>query len=147
MASKATLEKAMRNEVLSVISQALSEHFDVDVEAGSASTLIIPVLDAERNEKFAKITVQIPRGTRNGEGGYIPYDGYAEIESYKQDMALKEEEKRAKAEIAAREKAEKERKRAAKKTIKELNEKGLKKMIEEADTDDHNQFLPSEVAI
>ena len=82
---KQMLDDDIRYEVMDVIKKALSEHFDTDVMAVSASDVVIPVLDAESNEKWAKINISVPRGTRNGHGGYIPYDGYAQAEAYKID--------------------------------------------------------------
>lgn len=131
--NKASLEDAVRDEVFEVIVKALSEHFDTDVLFVSKSAIMMPCVDPERNERFAKITVTIPRGTRNGEGGYTPYNGYDEAKAYQFNVELKAEEKRIKAENRAKEQERKDRKREAKKLEKELNEKGLKKVIEEAD--------------
>ena len=149
--TQAALETAIRNDVLAVITAALSEHYDADVMDVSASELAMPVVDAEGNEKFALIKVSIPRGSRNGDGGYDAYDGYAAhddweiVKADKADKAAKRKEK------AEREAAEKERKRAAKKTIKKLNTEGLQAMIHapnpEEETDDNNQFLPHEVTV
>lgn len=108
MASKASLETALRNEILQVISDALEAHFDVNAIVVGSGELSIPVVDAEGNEKYPKIKVSIPRGTRNGEGGYIPYDGYEAAKEYKEEKESKAQE------------------RAVKKAMKEA-EKGKKK--------------------
>jgi len=108
MASKASLENALRSEVIEVISKALSDHFDADIIVVGSGEISIPVTDAEGNEKYPKIKVSIPRGTRNGEGGYIPYDGYEVAEAYKEEKESKAQE------------------RAVKKAMKEA-EKGKKK--------------------
>ena len=108
MASKASLETAIRNDLLNAITEMLSKKLDTDVMPVSASELAIPVVDAEGNEKFALVKVSIPRGTRNGEGGYIPYDGYDAAEAYKEEKESKAQE------------------RAVKKAMKEA-EKGKKK--------------------
>jgi len=149
--TQAALETAIRNDVLAVLTTALSEHYDADVMDVSASELAMPVVDAEGNEKFALIKVSIPRGSRNGDGGYDAYDGYAahdEWELVKADKADKAAKRKEKAE---REAAEKERKRTAKKTIKKLNTEGLQAMIHAPDPDDEkdddNQFLPHEVTV
>ena len=44
----------------------------------SASEYAVPCLDEEKNEKFVLIKVSIPRGTRNGKGGYDEYNAYEE---------------------------------------------------------------------
>ena len=101
MASKASLENALRAEILEVITNALSEHFDADIITVGSGEISLPLTDAEGNEKYPKIKVSIPRGTRNGEGGYIPYDGYEAAQAY-------EEEKESKAQERAVKKAMKE---------------------------------------
>ena len=146
--SKASLESAIRNDILSAITDFHFEKYDTDVMDVSASELVMPVVDAEGNEKFALIKVSIPRGSRNGDGGYDPYDGYAAHEDWelvKADKADKVAKRKEKAERAER---EKERKRAAKKVIKDLNTKGFKALVTEPqEQDDPNQFLPREVEV
>ena len=144
--SKAALETAIRNDILTAMTAFLSEHFEADVMDVSASELTMPVVDAEGNEKFALIKVSIPRGTRNGDGGYDAYDGYAAHEEWKLVKADKEAKRKEKAERAEK---EKERKRAAKQTIKKLNTVGFKALVSEPieDKDDDNQFLPHEVEV
>ena len=132
--SKASLETAIRNDILSFLTEQLSAHYDTDVMDVSASEITIPVVDAEGNEKFALIKVSIPRGTRSN-GTYEPYDGYAaheEWELIKADKADKEAARREKAERAEK---EKERKRAAKQTIKKLNTVGFKALVSEPITE------------
>lgn len=129
--SKAALETAIRNDILQAITELLQAKYETDVMPVSASELTIPVVDAEGNEKFALIKVSIPRGTRNGTGGYSAYDGYAEAEAYR----LEAEEKAAKkaASAAKKEAAEKLKaaKREAKKVVKQLNTEGLEAMKHE----------------
>ena len=112
MASKASLENALRTEVMDVIIKALCDHFDLDpttqIEVVGSGEIAIPVVDAEGNDKYPKIKVSIPRGTRNGEGGYIPYDGHEAAVAYKEEKESKAQE------------------RAVKKAMKEA-EKGKKK--------------------
>lgn len=132
--SKASLETAIRNDILSAITELLTKKFDTDVMPVSASELTIPVLDAEGNEKFALVKVSIPRGTRNGDGGYTAYDGYAAAEDYKAELADKAAKKAASAEKKANSEKEKERRAAARKVVKKLNTEGLDKMIHEDDT-------------
>ena len=133
--SKAALETAIRNDILAAMTAFLSEHFEADVMDVSASELTMPVVDAEGNEKFALIKVSIPRGTRNGDGGYDAYDGYAaheEWELVKADKADKEAKRKEKAERAEKERA---RKAEAKKTIKKLNTVGFKALVSEPITE------------
>lgn len=129
MASKASLETAIRNEILTFLTDNLSTHFDADVLDVSASELVMPVVDAEGNEKFALIKVSIPRGTRNGDGGYTPYDGYAAHEDWELVKADKADKVKARQEKAERAEKEKARKTAAKKVIKDLNTVGFNTLI------------------
>lgn len=87
--SKAEMETKARNDYLDFISTKLSEQYDADVLRVSASEIAIPYVDEEGNEKWALVKVSIPRGTRNGNGGYDGYDGYAAAEEYKFDMEEK----------------------------------------------------------
>ena len=52
MASKASLENALRNEILEVISKALSEYFDADIITVGSGEISLPLTDAEGNEKL-----------------------------------------------------------------------------------------------
>lgn len=133
--SKASLENALRAEAIQVIKEALSAHYDLDIDKQICITgsnkIAIPVVDADGNDKFVLIQVTVPRGARNSEGSYDEYDGYAAAEDYKLDCERSQAKKDA---SAARKEAEakaREAKREAKKTIKELNKKGLDKMIHE----------------
>ena len=129
--SKASMETAIRNKMLENIMKMIDSEYATDALPVSASEIAVPVVDEEGNEKFALIKVSIPRGTRNGDGGYTPYDGYAAAEDYKLDLEDKADKARAREEKKERAAKEKERKAAAKKVVKELNEKGLDKMIHE----------------
>ena len=150
---KAMLETAIRNDILSAVAAFLSEHYDSDVLDVSASELTMPVTDAEGNELFALIKVSIPRGTRNGAGGYTPYDGYAAHEEWELDKADKADKAAKRKEKNERAEKEKERKRAARKVVKDLNTVGFKALVAQAptaddeDTDDPNQYLPREVEV
>jgi hypothetical protein len=126
MASKATLENLLRNQYLSFISGAISQEMEIDALPVSASELAIPCLDEEGNEKFVLIKVSIPRGTRNGMGGYDPYDGYAANEAYLDEIASKAQEK------------------AVKRAMKEA-EKGKNKK-EEKDDSYADEYAPHELA-
>ena len=120
--SKAELETAIRNDILSKISEMLSEKLDTDVLPVSSSELAIPVLDEEGNEKYAVIKVSIPRGARNG-SGYDPYDGYAAAEVYKieqEKKAAKKVASAAKKEQAAKLREAKREARQVKKAVENL---------------------------
>ena len=114
MASKAKLENQLRSDITQIIIDALEAHYDVNCIVVGSGEISIPVLDAEGNEKYPKIKISIPRGTRNGEGGYIPYDGYEAAEEYKAEQESKAQE------------------RAVKKAMKEA-EKGKNKTDESAE--------------
>lgn len=133
--SKPSLETALRVEALQVIKEALSTHYDLDIEKQicvvSANELAIPVVDTEGNDKFVLIKVSIPRGTRNGAGSYDDYDGYAAAEDYKVGLEQRQAKKDATAAKKEAEAKAREAKRAAKQTIKKLNKNGLDKMIHE----------------
>ena len=108
------LNTALRNDVLRDIMEFVSQKYDVDVLSVSSSAITWPVVDAEGNGKFAKITVSIPRGTLNRKGGYNEYDGYAVAEEYKLDMEDKAAKKAASEAKKAAKIKEDEAKRAAK---------------------------------
>ena len=129
--SKAALETSIRNDILTALTAFLSEHFDTDVMDVSASELTMPVVDAEGNEKFALIKVSIPRGSRNGDGGYDPYDGYAAHEDWELEKADKADKAAKRKEKNERAEKEKERKRVARKVVKDLNTKGFKALVTE----------------
>ena len=126
--SKAALETAIRNDILSALVSFLSDKYETDVLDVSASELTMPVVDAEGNEKFALIKVSIPRGTR-ANGSYEPYDGYAAHEDWELEKADKADKAAARREKAERAEKEKERKREARKVVKELNTKGFKVLV------------------
>ena len=125
--TKAQLETAIRNDFLNAISTFISEDRETDVLPVSASELAIPCLDAEGNEKWVLVKVSIPRGTRNGEGGYDPYDGYSAAEMYQMEQKDKAAYKAEKEAIKQAKIAADEKKRAEKKALAEAN-KGLKEL-------------------
>ena len=111
MASKASLENALRKEIMDVVIAAISEHFDLDpetqIEFVNSGTITLPLVDAEGNDKWPTIKVAIPRGTRNGEGSYIPYDGHQEAQEYREDMESKAQERAVKKAMKEAEKSKK----------------------------------------
>ena len=122
--TKAQLETKLRSTYLDLVRQMVNEKVETDALTVSASELAIPCLDEEGNETWVLIKVSIPRGTRNGEGGYNPYNGYAIAEDYAIDLKEKAE-KKADAEAKKQAKIERDKKaRAEKKALAEAN-KGL----------------------
>lgn len=125
--TKAQLETKLRNECLKLLHETLDNAYGCDVLPVSASEIALPVTDAEGNEKWILIKVSIPRGTRNGQGGYDPYDGYEIAKEYVRDCAEKTQ-KKADAEAKKQAKIAKDEKaRAEKKALAEAN-KNLKEL-------------------
>jgi hypothetical protein len=125
--TKAQMENLIRNDFLALIAKAIEAEKETDALPVSANEIAVPCLDPEGNETWAIIKVSIPRGTRNGEGGYTPYDGYAAAEDYQIEQADKAE-KKAKAEEKKQAKIAKDKKaREEKKALAEAN-KGLKEL-------------------
>ena len=125
--TKAQMETAIRNDFLALIAQAITDTKETDALPVSASEIAVPCLDADGNETWALIKVSIPRGTRNGEGGYTPYDGYAAAEDYQIDLQERADKKAA-AEAKKQAKIAKDQaKRAEKAALAEAN-KGLKEL-------------------
>lgn len=127
--SKAALETEIRNDILSFLTESMSAYFDADVLDISASELVMPVVDAEGNEKYALIKVSIPRGSRDGNGGYNAYNGYAAHEEWEMEKADKADKEAKRKEKAERAEKEKERKREARKVVKKLNTVGFNTLI------------------
>lgn len=125
--NKAQLETALRNRYLNAIHELIEKTYETDALAISASEIAVPCLDDEGNEKWVLIKVSIPRGTRNGKGGYDPYDGYTIAADYKEDCEEKNAKKAAAEEKKAAKIARDEKKRAEKAALAEAN-KGLKEL-------------------
>lgn len=99
--SNKELDEGIRNEWLAKLKTWLDGlGLDVDIMQVKSNEIAIPVLDAERNDKFLVLTLKVPTGSRDdGEA----YDGYALAEQYAKSVA----EKEAKAKIEAEKKARK----------------------------------------
>jgi len=97
MSKKATND-ALRLMYTNNLMEALSAFGEEVLRVGS-NEIAIPVVDAEGEDSFVTFTVKVPTGSRDGDA----YDGY----SMAQDYAMRQEEKKAKAEKAAAEKARK----------------------------------------
>ena len=132
--SKASLETEVRNQVLQTIIDAVNPISDI--LPISASELALPIVDSEGNEKFAVIKVSIPRGERDGNGGYIPFDGYAAAEDWKLVLAERADKVAKRKEKAERAEKERARKAEARKTIKKLNTVGFKALVSKPITED-----------
>lgn len=151
--TKAQMETMIRNDFLALITQAITDTKETDALPVSASEIAVPCLDADGNETWALIKVSIPRGTRNGLGGYDPYDGYAAAEDYQIDLQEKADKKAA-AEAKKQAKIAKDQaKRAEKAALAEAN-KGLKELRKiklspkkEETEDEGPQYLDHEVTV
>ena len=151
--TKAQMETMIRNDFLALIAQAITDTKETDALPVSASEIAVPCLDANGNETWALIKVSIPRGTRNGQGGYDPYDGYAAAEDYQIDLQEKADKKAA-AEAKKQAKIAKDQaKRAEKAALAEAN-KGLKELRKiklspkkEETEDEGPQYLDHEVTV
>lgn len=93
MASKAQMENKLRSDMMNQIIKMVNDVYETDGLIVSASEIAIPVLDEEGNEKFILVKVSVPRGTRDGMGGYIPYDGYVAHDEYAEAVASKAQER------------------------------------------------------
>ena len=102
--SATALVNALREKQYTRIAELLTAEGE-EVLKTKGAQLVFPAVDAEGNDLFVRVTVEVPKGSRDG----TPYDGYAEAEAYKAEQAEKAEKK---AEVA-RKKAEKEAKKAA----------------------------------
>lgn len=111
MATKAQLETKLRVTFMEQVVQMVSKEYETDALSVSASEIAVPVLDEEGNEKFILVKVSIPRGQRDGEGGYIPYDGYEAHEAYVEEQASKAQEKAVKKAMKEAEKNKGKRKK------------------------------------
>lgn len=97
----------IRDAILAKIVSFIEEEYDTYAKAVNSGeyTFIIP--DEEGNKLFANVKVSIPRGTRNGEGGYIPYDGFQAAKEYKEDKESKAQERAIKRAMKEAEKGKK----------------------------------------
>ena len=118
-----------KNAVLDDVAKYLSEKYDTDVQRVSTSEVMMPAVDDDGNEFYYIIKISVPRGKRNGEGSYEPYNGYEAAQEYQELMEMKEEEKRTAAAAKADKEKQKQRKKEAKKIIKALNTEGFKALI------------------
>ena len=108
------LDEALRNKYLDLFIQFLTEQGE-EVLRVKSNEIAIPTLDEERNDKFVKIAVSVPTGSRDdGEA----FDGYGMATQYAEKVKADEEKAKAEAEKKAkkiaRDKAMREQKAKAK---------------------------------
>lgn len=134
--TKAALENALRSEIYEAVRDFLGQKYDVAIPQTGAGEFALPLLDAEGNERYVTVKIAIPRGTRTGNGGYTPYDGYKAAEDYEAECKEK----------AAKKAASEEKKKAAEKLREQKRAlRATKKAATETETDDSNQYLDREV--
>ena len=100
-----------RNAALAAIVEQLKNAGE-DVGYIASNKINYPVVDAEGNEGWLQIAVSVPLGANHGKE---PYDGYGERESYE----MRQKERAAKLEEAAKKKAAKIAAQKAAKAAKE----------------------------
>lgn len=84
---RSELNNRIRVKYMKKIAKALEEAGE-EVLQIATNSLAIPTLDSQRNEKWLKIVLSVPTGTRDGE----PFDGYAEKEDF--DFRRKKKKKK-----------------------------------------------------
>lgn len=84
---RSELNNKIRTKYMKKIAKVLEEAGE-EVLQIATNSLAIPTLDSQKNEKWLKIVLSVPTGSRDGE----PFDGYAEQE----DFNFKEETKKKK---------------------------------------------------
>lgn len=115
----------IRDAILAKVVEFLEEEYDTyvrEVKSGEY-TMLIP--DENGDKLYANVKISIPRGTRNGTGGYDPYDGYAMAKEYAKEIASKEQEKAAKKAMKEAEKGKTKEQKQVATAIKNLEKAGL----------------------
>lgn len=103
------LDEALRNKYLNLFIQFLTEQGE-DVLRVKSNEIAIPTVDEERNDKFVKIAVSVPTGSRDdGEA----FDGYGIATQYAEKVKADEEKAKAEAEKKAQKIARDKAKREA----------------------------------
>lgn len=113
----------LRDGILEKIAGFLGEEYDTYVRPVASGEYTMLIEDEEGNKIFANVKVSIPRGTRNGNGGYNAYDGYALARGYAEDLQAKAQEAEIK-KANKEQKKTKEQKQVAK-AIENLEKAGL----------------------
>lgn len=104
--SPAKLREALRASIVASLFEYAKASLDESADFVADNAFMLPVVDAENGEWYAKVTVSIPIGENHGA---VPYDGFAEAEAYHREKEAKAEKARVKAEEKAR-KIERDRK-------------------------------------
>lgn len=96
--TRKALHEALRKAYMDAVGEYLGTKGE-EILITNSNELSIPCVDAEGNDEFMVITFKVPTGSRDdGE----PYDGYERAEAYKEKVAKKAEDAKAKAEAKAR---------------------------------------------
>ena len=107
--TKTARETALRSDFMT---RLIALFPDEEILRVGSNEIAIPCIDAEGYEAWVNVKVSTPRGTRDGNGGYNDYDGYAAAEEYKAECEIKEEKRKAaeakKAAKIAKDKAKRE---------------------------------------
>lgn len=108
-------EREIREKGMALVQEQIGATGEEILQVGP-NEFAVPCVDSEGNETCYLVKVSVPRGTRNGNGTYTPYDPYEAAESYKLEVAEKAEKKQAaaakKAAKIAADKAKREAKAA-----------------------------------
>ena len=112
---KTELETELKKRFFDVITKALTEQGEEILQIDKA-TFCIPTLDANGDEAWVRVKVDIPHGQRGGDA----FDGYAEKENFLLEMRMKAEKNARIAEEKAR-KIERDKKQ--REQLKEQREK------------------------
>lgn len=128
----------IRDEFIERVKQVFEEQFDAFCLVTDSGVLALPGVDADGNEFYYKIQISVPRGSRDGKGGYIPWDAEFDAKEYQRKLDEKaeakrraEEKKKKEEEEKARKREEKKKEREAAKLAKKLAAKGLEGVIHE----------------
>lgn len=88
--TQTALDTALRNRILNLVADFLATELDADRINVGTSEISFPVVDDAGNEKYVNVKVSIPRGKRDGNGGYIPYNAYDERDAFNEDLKRKQ---------------------------------------------------------
>lgn len=122
--SQQEMRNQVRDKVMTIIVEALAKEYGAEnIPRTSANTIAVPEVLSDDNECFAKITISVPTGSRDG----TAYDAFEEAKAYECELEQKAEKKRAKEAETARKKEEQVKRKAEAKA-----KKALKKMLKTA---------------
>lgn len=122
--SQQEMRNQVRDKVMTIIVEALAKEYGAEnIPRTSANTIAVPEVLSDDNECFAKITISVPTGSRDG----TAYDAFEEAKAYECELEQKAKKKRAKEAETARKKEEQVKRKAEAKA-----KKALKKMLKTA---------------